>query len=97
MHFLDNWEFDWSDTFKKLYKNKDNSIKPKVIENLNELAKNDPFKFGTRKNSPKSSNNAYDINVDKSNRIVCELLLLDGKKTIRPLKVCDHKEVYDHD
>lgn len=97
MRFLEDWEFDWSDTFKKLYKSKDNSIKPKVDEKLKELAANDPLKFGKRKKGLRYSNNAYAVKVNKSNRIVYEPLTQDGKKIIRLLKVCDHKTVYGHD
>ncbi len=97
MCFLEVWEFEWSDTFKKLYKSKDNSVKPKVVEKLKELATNDPFKFGKRKKNLKYSNNAYAIKVDKSNRIVYELITQNGKKIIKLLKVCDHKTVYGHD
>ncbi|EQB65018.1 MAG: hypothetical protein AMDU2_EPLC00013G0010 [Thermoplasmatales archaeon E-plasma] len=94
---MENWTFDWSNTFKKLYKNKDNSVKPKVDEKLKELATSDPFKFGKRKKGLKYSNNAYAVKVDKSNRIVYEPLIQDGQKIIRLLKVCDHKTVYGRD
>ncbi|MEM0132939.1 hypothetical protein [Acidiplasma sp.] len=94
---MENWVFDWSDTFKKLYKSKDNSIRLKVDEKLRELAANGPFKFGKRKKGLKYSNNAYAVKVDKSNRIVYEPVTQGGKKIIRLLKVCDHKTVYGHD
>ena len=94
---MEDWTFEWSDTFKKLYKNKDNSIKPLVTKKLKELAVNDPFTFGKRKKGLKYSSNAYGIKVNKSHRIVYELLVQDGKKIIRLLKVCDHKTVYGHD
>lgn len=94
---MEDWAFEWSDTFKKLYKDKDNSIKPRVEEKLKELAVRDPLKFGKRKKGLKYSNNAYAIKVNKSNRIVYEPLVQNGKKIIRLLKVCDHKTVYGHD
>ena len=94
---MEDWELELSDTFKKLYMRNDNSIKPKVNEKLKELATNDSFKFGKRKKGLKYSNNAYGVKVDRSNRIVYEPLILDGKKIIRLLKVCDHKTVYGHD
>ena len=61
------------------------------------MAVNDPYKFGKRKKGLKYSNNAYAVKVNKSNRIVCEPLVQDGKKIIRLLKVCDHKTAYGHD
>lgn len=94
---MESWTFEWSDTFRKLYKNKDNSIRRMVNEKLKELSVNDPFTFGKRKKGLKYSNNAYGIKVNKSNRIVYEPLVQDGKKIIRLLKVCDHKTVYGHD
>lgn len=94
---MEDWTFEWSDTFKKLYKDKDNSIKPRVDEKLKELTVSDPLKFGKRKKGLKYSNNAYAVKVNKSNRIVYEPLVCDGKKIIRLLKVCDHKTVYGHD
>lgn len=97
MYSVEDWTFEWSDTFKKLYKDKDNSIKPRVDEKLKELAVSDPLKFGKRKKGLKYSNNAYAVKVNKSNRIVYEPLVRDGKKIIRLLKVCDHKTVYGHD
>ncbi len=92
---MDNWQLEWSDTFKKLYKKKDNSIKPLVKKKLMELAFDGPYKKGKKKKGLEYSNNAYGIKVDKSNRIIYEIL--DNEKIIRLLKVCDHKKVYNKD
>ncbi len=95
---LEKWLILWSETFKRLYKKKDKSVQQKVDEKLKELAYNDPRKLGKiKKGLEYSINSAYAIKINKSNRIVYELISQDGTIVIRLLKVCDHKTVYGHD
>ncbi len=95
---MEKWEIYWTNTFTKLYNKKDKSIKVKVIQKLKELSENDPFNIGKKKKGLPYSFNPYAIKVDKSNRIVYEpIILQNGKKIIKLLKVCDHKKVYGHD
>ena len=87
------YDLQWSDSFKKMYKNKDQIIQKKVRSTLEKLVSGNPYKLGNKKKGLNYGNDPRGIKVDKSNRIVYDISEADGKITLRLLKVCDHKAV----
>lgn len=99
---MSEWEFDWSPNFEKLYRKKDDSLKPKIREKLKTLSQGEPYKLGTIKKGLVIKDDfcktrIYTIEIDKSNRIAYCIYSRNSDHIIRLLKVCDHKAVYGHD
>ena len=76
-----------------MFREKDTVLREKVKKRLVFLSNNDPYRVGSRKKGLPYGINPYGMKVDKSNRIVYDILDEKGKKVIELLKVCDHKEV----
>lgn len=88
-----NYTFQWSDSFKKMYGKKEGLIQEKVRRTLEKLAKGNPYKLGKKKTGLDYGFDPRGIKVDKSNRIVYDIVENPENSKIRLLKVCDHKEV----